>query len=299
MCRRFAATPSASSIANAKPRDLDIDYRSLEERKRQEYEKLERMISYATSPRCRRAFILNYFGDLDATECGRCDNCGADPLAQSQAPNLRSIDTPRGREVVLKALSGVARAKGRFGKTVVAKMLAGSLSEKMKTWRLDELSTFGILRDFKPDDIVRLLDALATSGLIESREVDRFRPVVELADLGREWLRVRGERRSPWRSMTRFSPKYADPKLEPNRLNRRNAKRRRPLKMRPTLPPIHSRRLKTLRTAWARAAGISPAYVLTNETLEAIVRERPDSPAGSPRSRGSVLPNSNATARTS
>ena len=43
----------------------------------------------------------------------------------------RPIDTPAGREVIQKVLSGVARAKGRFGKTTVAQMLAGSDSEKM------------------------------------------------------------------------------------------------------------------------------------------------------------------------
>jgi superfamily II DNA helicase RecQ len=69
------------------------------------------------------------------------------------------IDTPAGREVVLKALSGVARAKGRFGKNVVAQMLKGSASEKMERWRLRELSTFGILAHFSQVELTRLLDA--------------------------------------------------------------------------------------------------------------------------------------------
>lgn len=266
-------------------RDLEIDYRALYEKKEQEYQKLERMIQYATSSSCRRAFILDYFGDPKNERCDRCDRCEAnDPAISERLPGLVSltIETPAAREVVLKALSGVARAKGRFGKTTVAKMLAGSLSEKMKSWRLDELSTFGILRELKTDEIVRLIDALLSAKLVESREVGRFRQVVETTQAGREWLRLRGE--APLRI------EIDDPLFQKLRLLERREKSAGTASG--DDPPTHAdsepneqpaenlaARLKSLRTSWARLAGISPAYVLTNETLDAIVRELPDTPA--------------------
>ena len=40
-------------------------------------------------------------------------------------------------------LSGVARTKGRVGKGLIAKMLAGSQAEEISKLRLDKLSTFG------------------------------------------------------------------------------------------------------------------------------------------------------------
>src|SRR5262249_46484065 len=100
------------------PRDLPIDFAALEKRKQQEYDKLERMIQYTQTSRCRRAFILNYFGDRQAERCGNCDNC-SDGVPGADDAETR-INTPAGREVIRKVLSGVARAKGRFGKTAVA-----------------------------------------------------------------------------------------------------------------------------------------------------------------------------------
>src|SRR5262249_26285494 len=138
-----------------RPRDLSIDFAALEKRKRREYDKLERMIKYAQSGQCRRAFILGYFGDTaaDRLHCGRCDNCGPSAAVDSGV----AIEPPAGREASLKALSGVARAKGRFGKTTVAQMLKGSGSEKMDRWGLKKLSTYGILADFTQPELTQLL----------------------------------------------------------------------------------------------------------------------------------------------
>ena len=81
-------------------------------------------------------------------------------------PTSVPIDTPAGREVLLKVLSGVARAKGRFGKIAVAQMLTGSDSERMSKWKLDQLSTFGILRDsgFTRKDLSDIIDALTRTS---------------------------------------------------------------------------------------------------------------------------------------
>ena len=93
--------------------------------------------------------------------------------------------------MILKVLSGVARAKGRFGKTTVAQMLTGSGAEKMDRWGLKRLSTFGILPEFRQPEVVGLLDALSAIGLVECSEVDRFRPVVNLTATGWERLRAK------------------------------------------------------------------------------------------------------------
>ncbi len=174
-----------------RPRDLVIDFKELEKRKQREYDKLERMIKYAQSTKCRRSYILGYFGDHDASKCGRCDNCGPSE-GRAQLPS-RAIDNQAGREVVLKILSGVARARGKFGKVAIAQMLIGSKSERMTKHGLNRLSTFGILADFAQSEVTTLLDALTASGLVESTDVDRFRPVVDISEAGREFLKSKGD----------------------------------------------------------------------------------------------------------
>jgi ATP-dependent DNA helicase RecQ len=105
-------------------------------------------------------------------------------------------------ETVLIALSGVARAKGRCGKGLIAQMLGGSKSAKMSKLRLDQLTTFGRLGHFKQEVINDLLNELLRMRLIEQEETDRFRPVLQLAPLG--WEVIRGQRELDW--ATALSP---------------------------------------------------------------------------------------------
>ena len=155
------------------PRGLVINFKELESRKQREYDKLERMIKYAQSTKCRRSYILGYFGDKNAAKCGRCDNCGPIEERATTTPS-RSIDNEAGQEVLLKVLSGVARARGRFGKVAIAQMLIGSKSEKMVKLGLTQLSTFGILTDFSQSEVTQLIDALAAAELVESTDVERL-----------------------------------------------------------------------------------------------------------------------------
>src|SRR4051794_21874932 len=84
---------------NARPRDLKIDFTSLEKRKQNEYQKLERMVQYSKSNQCRRSYILHYFGERDAAQaqCGGCDNCQPGMQSSFATPATAPIDTPRGR----------------------------------------------------------------------------------------------------------------------------------------------------------------------------------------------------------
>ncbi|WP_406699834.1 RecQ family ATP-dependent DNA helicase [Singulisphaera sp. Ch08] len=270
-----------------KARDLEIDFAALEKRKQREYDKLERMIRYAQTRQCRRSYILSYFGDASASRvhCGHCDNCGlGDGLAAPHAGT--PIDTVAGREVVLKVLSGVARAKGRFGKTVIAQMLTGSGSEKMDRWGLKHLSTYGILAEFRQPEVVQILDALASSGFVEYQEVDRFRPVANLTAHGWELLKgqvphplvltlpdpiaaklTNGglERLAPPRASA--SPQPAAQEEDPSDSDTSEL----------AGDPLWGH-LKTLRSEWAREAK-QPSYcIFNNQTLEALVRERPSTP---------------------
>jgi len=54
---------------------LQIDFKTLDERKKADFEKLDQVVAFAQSRRCRQLSILQYFGDPAAKPCGRCDRC--------------------------------------------------------------------------------------------------------------------------------------------------------------------------------------------------------------------------------
>ncbi len=98
-------------------------------------------------------------------------------------------------ETVRKVLSGVARAGSRIacGKNLIAQMLCGSNSAKIKKLRLDQLTTFGLLRRLKQTEVTTLIEILIAIGCLEQEDIDRFRPVLKLTPLGGDVMRGNAE----------------------------------------------------------------------------------------------------------
>ncbi len=180
-------------LERKKPFDLlGIDFAELDRRKEAEYEKLERVIGYARTRKCRQVEILDYFGDLGKARCGHCDNCRpvlSKPSPKKQTKSSQENSDAAQLEVARMILSGVARTKGRAGKGLVAKMLAGSKAEEISQLRLDKLSTFGVLKHLKRREIADLMDSLLAMQLVEQVEETRFRPTVRLTPTGDEVMR--------------------------------------------------------------------------------------------------------------
>ncbi len=55
--------------------ELDIDFSKLKDKLMRAYEKLDQMEQYVYQTLCRQKYILKYFGDKEAGDCGKCDNC--------------------------------------------------------------------------------------------------------------------------------------------------------------------------------------------------------------------------------
>ena len=55
--------------------EVAINRTALDEKLRHAYKKLDQIEKYVYHQSCRQKFILNYFGDMSARDCGKCDNC--------------------------------------------------------------------------------------------------------------------------------------------------------------------------------------------------------------------------------
>ncbi len=92
-----------------------IDWESLDRRHRADMDKLEAMQRYAYTKRCRRAFVLRYFGDPAARpECSACDNClgrSNGQINRPQSTGRRSKHTYIGTDDVLVAVPSPEQPK--------------------------------------------------------------------------------------------------------------------------------------------------------------------------------------------
>ncbi|MCR4415778.1 MAG: RecQ family zinc-binding domain-containing protein, partial [Thermoguttaceae bacterium] len=169
---------------------LSIDFETLERRKAAEYEKLQRVVRFALSSRCRQQEILQYFGDENQGVCGHCDNCRR-AGAQRPARAERAKPHPNVVRAVRIVLSGVARTQARFrcGKNLIAQMLCGSDSARLHRLGLARLSTFGLLRHLTQVEVAAMIDGLVAAGYLEQEAIDRHRRVIQLTPQGGDLMR--------------------------------------------------------------------------------------------------------------
>ncbi len=143
---------------------------------------LRLMIHYAECPTCRRRELLEYFGEhFPAPNCEACDNC-IEPRESYNATTQAQ-----------KLLSCVYRVRqsGRFGVGLnhLIEILTGAETEKIRRWRHDQLSTYGIGRDLSRPEWSAIGRELLRLGFLvqESGEY----PTIALSEDGLEALRSR------------------------------------------------------------------------------------------------------------
>ncbi len=153
---RIAATRPAPGMFQP------LDVESLRRRAEVERRKLRTMVEYAYYPRCRRQFVLEYFGDQDWASrdrtCGACDNCEA--IAHGTTTGLADSEVT----AIQKLLLLVGALNGRYGRTRVAKLALGTDDDP----RFEEMPERGCLRGWPERQILDLLRALEGAGLIEA-----------------------------------------------------------------------------------------------------------------------------------
>jgi len=157
--------------------ELEIDYVHLQTKRRRDEAKLHKVIQYAEYGQCRQRYILDYFGDNEKKgSCGTCDYCIAKERGVIREP------TDEERLVIKKALSGVARLDGRFGRGRISQVLTGSRAREVLDAGLDQLSTYAILSEQSGSYVWALLTALIDGGCIEVAMGEY--PIISLTQLG-------------------------------------------------------------------------------------------------------------------
>lgn len=154
-------------------------------RQQLEYKRLQSMVDYCHTPQCLRAFILHYFGEFDVEE--HCDNCSNCKL-EGELIDI-TIDAQ-------KVLSCVYRIHERFGVKMIAEVLKGSKSAKVRQFNFERLSTYGLMKERKLKDISDLILRLSAMQYLDITESQY--PVVTLNELS--WQVLRGQKKV-WQKM--------------------------------------------------------------------------------------------------
>jgi ATP-dependent DNA helicase RecQ len=255
---------------------LKLDAAKLREKERRDRAKLKMMVDFAYARECRQQAILRYFGESDPARCGNCDIC-LQTAGPARAP------TEKEALIVRKALSGVARMSARidgewqprFGRGRIVQTLVGSHSQEILNAQLDQLSTYGLLKNEGVAYLNQLLRELQDAGMLVSSGGQY--PMVTLTQRGDEVMKGRDDYQLRWpaRSASEKSgvrrPRTKEAALE---------------EMLPVDAAILER-LRKLRLDLAREQGNVPAYIIfPDETLRAFARLKPASVEAGRQIRG-------------
>ncbi|MGE0120733.1 MAG: DNA helicase RecQ [Dongiaceae bacterium] len=213
--------------------------------KQVERRKLDSLIGYCETARCRRQVLLSYFGETLAGACGNCDTC------------LEPVETFDGTELAQKALSCVYRTGQRFGVAHVVDVLRGADTEKIGRFGHAELSTYGIGKDLSAGEWRSVLRQLVAMGLL----------AVDIA--GHGGLKFGADCRAVLRGERRIEL-------------RRDSLRPRPKKEKAataiTVGPADKSLFEALRAkrmTLAKAQGVPPYVIFHDTTLMAMAAARP------------------------
>ncbi|MFF4894574.1 DNA helicase RecQ [Micromonospora chersina] len=216
---------------------------------------LDAMLALCETVRCRRAQLLEYFGEGGTANCGNCDTCLEPP---------ESWDGTVAAQKLLSTVYRLDRERNqRFGAGHCVDILLGRHTDKIDQHGHDSLSTFGIGTDLREAEWRGVVRQLLAEGLLA---VEGDYGTLALTEASAEVL---GRRRTV--TMRR----------EPERpASGRSAKPRGAATvvadLAPAAVPVFER-LRAWRAATAKEQGV-PAYVVFHDaTLRQIATEAPTS----------------------
>jgi len=127
--------------------------------------KLDEMVTYCETTRCRRKFLLEYFGEsTDIENCGSCDNCD------------QPVDRFDGTDIARMIVSCVNQLPSSFGTEVVTGVLRGSKGPRITASRLDLVSSYGSGKQFSGIQYRAWIQDLVHQGYL-ARSGEKF-PVI-------------------------------------------------------------------------------------------------------------------------
>lgn len=224
--------------------DLDPQQKAIIQK--QDLARLEAMITYCKTKTCLRGCILEYFGQKHPEICGNCGTCRG---------IYKDVDITREAQMILSCVKRIRDKLGYdVGLNLLGNVLRGSKNKRVLELSLNDLTTYGLLKDRTRSDIHAMVDHLEAEGYLIS---DQEFQTIGLTAAAAQVL-YRGEK---VQMKVEVEPEIPIPAIGIQKLPDEAA----------DLFDV----LKELRASLAKEAGI-PAYVVfSNATLTDMAKKKP------------------------
>ena len=151
---------TARFLINNGSENEELDDAQRELVRQQDLERLESMVLYCKIESCLRHYILEYFAQKASLLCDNCGNCRED---------CERLDVTREAQMFLSCVKRIYDKLGYYmGISTVGRTLRGSRDKKLLENGLDQLSTYGIMKNRTRTYIYDLSDHLEAEGYLKT-----------------------------------------------------------------------------------------------------------------------------------
>ena len=214
--------------------------------RQQDKARLDAMVRYCKSDTCLRGFILEYFGQKHPEVCGNCGSCNM---------GYEKEDITREAQMILSCVKRIYDRTGRYADiSILARTLRGSRDRAVLGLGLDELTTYGLLRQKTRTEVYALIDHLEAEGYLSEGE----KGSLALTADAREVL-YRGKQ------VSRLVKKEPEEEIPEKKQEKKLAGEEADL----------YEVLKEVRSRLAKESGVPPFVVFSNATLTDMAKKKP------------------------
>lgn len=135
-------------------REVELDDETMELVKERDRERLKKMTFYCFTTDCLRNYLLQYFGESHLICCENCSNC----LTQFVEEDVTKIS--------MKIFDCINELNYPMGKVTVAGIVHGSNRKTITERNLNQLNTFGSLKEISEKKIRQIIDFLIFNDYI-------------------------------------------------------------------------------------------------------------------------------------
>lgn len=153
---------TARFLINKGSENEEMDPAQLEIIRQQDTKRLEAMIGYCKTKTCLRGYILEYFGQKHPEICGNCGSC---------KNSYEEVDITTEAQMILSCVKRIYDKLGYYiGINMLGNVLRGSKNKRLLELRLQELTTYGLMKDRSRSEIHAMIDHLEAEGYLQSEQ---------------------------------------------------------------------------------------------------------------------------------
>ena len=214
-------------------------------------ERLRIMAGYATTTNCLREYLLRYFGERAPQCCGHCSNCQG---------TFETTDITLEAKKIISCVYRGLQHHYHLSRTLAADVLTGSKKAAISEMRLNQLSTYGILKECTARQVVQMIDALLDLHILELQTYRDFQ-MLQLTPAAAEV--IRGNQQVLWRRRKEERKTVFIPKPKPT--------------VEEDVEEALFQRLSALRAKLAEKEHMPAYIVFSNAALRDMCRKKPSS----------------------